>query len=150
MALNSNVIQSEHINLESARTVSHFCTYGSAAGASTDTYDLGLRSQATGALYHVGSTAGNTFLPATGYSCLAIQGGSVTLPAGTYWVEVTTTCSSSCPTLGPAWDTYEWWPRWGSWAGAGSTTGGTLPASYTEPGPSYNLQYIGRFFFAMY
>lgn len=112
------------------------------ADNTSNTYDIGIVNSSGSIVAHVGSTAGTTFAPATGWRTLSWT-ASAQLPPGKYYVAVTTSCSSSCAVIE------------GGNSGAGLTyagnisesvtTGGTLPSSITVPGDSYTATTIPSF-----
>ncbi len=99
------------------------------ADNSANTYDLGLYNAAGSLMVHTGSTAGTTFAAATGVKD-ASWSASAVLPAGIYYIALSSSCTASCATL----------------AGASSnaiaretntavnvSSGGTLAATVTPP-----------------
>ena len=109
------------------------------ADNTANTYDIGLYSSAGALLAHIGSTAGTTFAPSTGWKTLNWTASS-TIKQGKYYLAITTSCTSSCAAL------------IGSSTGVGFTfagavqesvtTGGTLPSSITIPGDAYTATTI--------
>lgn len=109
------------------------------ADNTSNTYDIGIVNSAGTVVAHIGSTAGTTFAPAVGWRTLN-WAASAQLPAGKYYVALTTSCTASCAVLE------------GGNSGAGLTfagnisesvtTGGTLPSSVTVPGDSYTASTI--------
>jgi len=106
-------------------------------------YDIGIYSGTSGGtctqMAHTGPTAGTTFSPtASTWKTLSWTGGAVTLQPGRYYMAYTTSCTSSCATMGgdSAGMTFA-----GSSGNANSnvsvTSGGTLPATVTCPTDSY-------------
>ena len=102
------------------------------ADNTSNTYDLGLYNASGALMVHTGSTAGTTFAASTGVKD-ANWTASAVLPAGIYYIALTSSCTSTCATL----------------AGASSnaiaretnttvsvSTGGTLPSSVTTPADS--------------
>jgi hypothetical protein len=115
----------------------------STADNTANVYDIGIYSGTSGGtctqVTHVGPTAGTTFSPtASAWKTLNWTGGSVTLQPGRYYMAYSTSCSSSCATIGgdSAGMTFA-----GSSGGANSnvsvTSGGTLPATVTCPSDSF-------------
>jgi len=113
------------------------------ADNSANVYDVGIYSGTSGGtctqVAHTGPTAGTTFSPtASTWKSLSWTGGAVTLQPGRYYLAYTTSCTSSCTTLGgdSAGMTFA-----GSSGGANSnvsvSSGGTLPATLTCPADSY-------------
>lgn len=112
------------------------------ADNTSNTYDIGLINSSGTVVAHIGSTAGTTFAPTTGWRTVSWT-ASTQLPPGKYYVALTTSCSSSCAVLE------------GGNSGAGFTfagnvsesvtAGGTLPASVTVPGDSYTASTIPAF-----
>jgi hypothetical protein len=88
---------------------------------------------------HLGSTAGTTFAPSTGWKTLS-WATSNTLKQGKYYLAITTSCTTACAAL------------IGSSTGVGFTfagavqesvtAGGTLPSSITIPADSYTATTI--------
>lgn len=118
-------------------TVAYFVT---TADNTANLYDIGIAcgqpscgsSPAGTILLDIGATAGTTFAPTatTPYTRTWTQ-GTKTLQPGKYYVVLTTNCSSSCATItsgGSSGDiTFQ------NAATAGSTSGGSLPSSFTPP-----------------
>jgi hypothetical protein len=113
------------------------------ADNSANLYDVGIYSGTSGGactqVAHTGPTAGTTFSPtASTWKTLSWTGGAVTLQPGRYYLAYTTSCTSSCTTLGgdSAGMTFA-----GSSGGANSNvsvpSGGTLPATLTCPADGY-------------
>lgn len=102
------------------------------ADNTSNTYDLGLYSGAGALVVHTGSTAGTSFAASTGAKD-ASWAASAVLPAGVYYIALTSSCTATCATL----------------AGSSSnaiaretnttvnvSTGGTLASSVTPPADS--------------
>jgi len=111
----------------------------STADNTANVYDIGVYSGTSGGtctqVAHVGPTAGTTFAPASStWKTLNWTGGAVTLQPGRYYMAYTTSCTSSCATMGgdSGGMTFA-----GNSGGANSnvsvTSGGTLPATLTCP-----------------
>jgi hypothetical protein len=111
----------------------------STADNSANTYDLGIVNSSGTVVAHIGSTAGTTFAPSTGWKTLSWT-ASATLPPGKYYVAITSSCTSSCAVLE------------GGSSGVGLTfagnqaesvtTGGTLPGTITTPSDTYTATTI--------
>jgi hypothetical protein len=111
----------------------------STADNSANTYDLGIVNSSGTVVAHIGSTAGTTFAPSTGWKTLSWT-ASATLPPGKYYVAITSSCTSSCAVLE------------GGSSGVGLTfagnqaesvtTGGTLPGTITTPSDAYTATTI--------
>ena len=71
------------------------------ADNTSNTYDLGLYNAAGTLAVHTGSTAGTTFAASTGVKD-ANWTGSAVLPAGIYYIALTSSCTASCATLAGA------------------------------------------------
>lgn len=109
------------------------------ADNTSNNYDIGLYNSSGTLVAHIGSTAGTTFAPSTGWKT-ANWTTSATIKQGKYYLAITTNCSSSCAAL------------IGSSTGVGFTfagavqesvtTGGTLPATITIPSDSYTATTI--------
>ncbi len=109
------------------------------ADNTANTYDIGLYSSAGTLLAHIGSTAGTTFAPSTGWKTLNWTSAN-TIKQGKYYLAITTSCTSSCAAL------------IGSSTGVGFTfagavqesvsAGGTLPSSITIPSDAYTATTI--------
>jgi hypothetical protein len=114
----------------------------SSADASASTYDIGIYSGTSGGsctqVAHTGPTPGSIFSPTGTWKTLSWVGGAVTLQPGRYYLAYTTSCTSSCATMGGDGTGMTFA---GSTGGANSnvnvTTGGTLPASVTCPTDTY-------------
>jgi hypothetical protein len=126
-----------------AVTTTQVTYYVATADGSSNTYDIGIY-QGTSAstdtlLAHVGSTAGTTFAPSTGWKTLSWT-GSVTLQPGRYYLAITSSCVSSCAQIGSGSTntglTFDFNNS------LGVATGGTLPASITGPSDSYAVASI--------
>jgi len=109
------------------------------ADNSANNYDIGLYNSSGSLLAHIGTTAGTTFAPSTGWKTLSWTSAS-TIKQGKYYLAITTSCTSACAAL------------IGSSTGVGFTfagavqesvtTGGTLPNSITIPGDAYTATTI--------
>jgi hypothetical protein len=109
------------------------------ADNTTNNYDVGLYSSAGAMIAHVGSTAGTTFAPSTGWKTLSWS-SPATIKQGKYYLAITTNCTTGCAAL------------IGSSTGVGFTfagavqesvtTGGTLPSTITIPSDSYTATTI--------
>jgi hypothetical protein len=109
------------------------------ADNTANNYDIGLYSSAGVLMAHLGSTAGTTFAPSTGWKTLS-WATSNTLKQGKYYLAITTSCTTACAAL------------IGSSTGVGFTfagavqesvtAGGTLPSSITIPADSYTATTI--------
>ena len=88
------------------------------ADNTANTYDIGLYSSAGTLLAHIGSTAGTTFAPSTGWKTLNWTAAS-TIKQGKYYLAITTSCTSSCAAL------------IGSSTGVGFTFAGAVQESVT-------------------
>lgn len=114
---------------------SNVAYYVGTADGSANTYDIGIYSfsGSTGTLVaHIGSTAGTTFAPSTGYKMAAwTGGGNITLQPGNYYLAITSSCTSSCAQL--------YGGNTGGFTFAGGNlsesvgSGGTLPTTLTVP-----------------
>ena len=71
------------------------------ADNTANTYDLGLYNAAGTLLVHTGSTAGTTFAASTGVKDASWTGSGV-LPAGIYYIALSSSCTSTCATLAGA------------------------------------------------
>jgi trimeric autotransporter adhesin len=103
------------------------------ADDTTHTYDLGIFDNSGNLLLNVGPTLGTTFSPAKGFQTLPWAQGSTTLPAGRYYIAMTTNCGSGCAVVAAA-------TTFVSFAidiSAGATSGGALPTSVTPPADSW-------------
>jgi hypothetical protein len=67
----------------------------SAADNTSNTYDIGVLNSAGNVVAHIGSTAGTTFAPSTGWKTLSWT-ASATLQPGKYYLAITSSCTSSC------------------------------------------------------
>jgi hypothetical protein len=107
-----------------------------------NTYDIGIVNSSGSVVAHIGSTAGTSFAPSTGWKTLSWS-SSAQLPPGKYYLALTTSCTASCAVLE------------GGNSGAGVTfagnisesvtTGGTLPATITVPSDAYTASTIPTF-----
>jgi trimeric autotransporter adhesin len=104
------------------------------ADNTANNYDLGIFSNTGTLLVNLGPTPGTTFAPSKGFRTLNWVQGSTSLPAGRYYLALTTNCSATCSKLGGS-------PSFVSFAvnvSAGSSKGGTLPASITPPAGNWS------------
>jgi hypothetical protein len=67
----------------------------STADNTSNTYDIGVLNSSGTVVAHVGSTAGTTFAPSTGYKTLSWT-ASATLQPGKYYLAITSSCTSTC------------------------------------------------------
>ncbi len=67
----------------------------STADNTSNTYDIGVLNSAGTVVAHIGSTAGTTFAPSTGYKTLSWT-ASATLQPGKYYLAITSNCTSAC------------------------------------------------------
>ncbi len=67
----------------------------STADNTSNTYDIGVLNSSGTVVAHIGSTAGTTFAPSTGYKTLNWT-ASATLQPGKYYLAITSSCTSTC------------------------------------------------------
>jgi len=67
----------------------------STADNTSNTYDIGVLNSSGTVVAHIGSTAGTTFAPSTGYKTLSWT-ASATLQPGKYYLAITSNCTSTC------------------------------------------------------
>ncbi|MGA9306494.1 MAG: hypothetical protein WBW31_13910 [Candidatus Sulfotelmatobacter sp.] len=67
----------------------------STADNTSNTYDIGVLNSSGTVVAHIGSTAGTTFAPSTGYKTLSWT-ASATLQPGKYYLAITSSCTSGC------------------------------------------------------
>jgi hypothetical protein len=67
----------------------------STADNTSNTYDIGVLNSSGSVVAHIGSTAGTTFAPSTGWKTLS-WAASATLQPGKYYLAITSSCSSTC------------------------------------------------------
>jgi hypothetical protein len=67
----------------------------STADNTSNTYDIGVLNSAGTVVARIGSTAGTTFAPSTGYKTLSWT-ASATLQPGKYYLAITSNCTSGC------------------------------------------------------
>jgi hypothetical protein len=67
----------------------------STADNTSNTYDIGVLNSSGNIVAHIGSTAGTTFAPSTGYKTLSWT-ASATLQPGKYYLAITSNCTSAC------------------------------------------------------
>jgi hypothetical protein len=65
------------------------------ADNTTNTYDIGILNSSGNIVAHIGSTAGTTFAPSTGWKTLSWS-SSTTLQPGKYYLAITSSCTTSC------------------------------------------------------
>jgi hypothetical protein len=99
------------------------------ADKTANEYDIGIFDNSGNLVLAIGPTAGTTFAAVTGFNTLAWTQGSVTLPAGRYYLAFTTNCASSCAAIGA--DTS--FVSFAANVSAGATTGGALPSTVSTP-----------------
>jgi len=92
-------------------------------------YDIGIFNNSGDLVLHLGATAGTKFAPSTAFHTLAWAEGSTSLPAGRYYLGLTTNCASKCATIGAAANNVSFAID----ASAGTSTGGALPSTMTPP-----------------
>ena len=114
-------------------------TYDVATADNTgNTYDIGVLNSSGNVVAHIGSTAGTTFAPSTGFKTLS-WAASATLQPGKYYLAITSNCPSSCAQV------YGGTPAGFTFVGGSSgtaesvTAGGTLNSGITIPAdnPAY-------------
>jgi len=82
-------------------TTTQITYYVIGADNTANTYDIGLYNSSGTLLAHTGPTAGTTFAPsASTFKTISWTGGPVYLLPGKYYLATTTSCSSSCATMG--------------------------------------------------
>jgi hypothetical protein len=69
------------------------------ADNTANTYDIGLYNTSGALLAHIGTTAGTTFAPSTGFKTISWTGGSVYLVPGKYYLATTTSCTATCAAI---------------------------------------------------
>ena len=69
------------------------------ADNTANTYDIGIYNTSGTLLAHIGSTAGTTFAPSTGFKTATWTGGSAYLLPGKYYLATTTSCTASCAAI---------------------------------------------------
>jgi hypothetical protein len=67
----------------------------STADNTSNTYDIGVLNSSGSVVAHIGSTAGTTFAPSTGWKTLSWT-ASATLQPGKYYLAITSSCVSTC------------------------------------------------------
>jgi hypothetical protein len=98
-----------------------------------NTYDLGIFNSSGTLVLNIGATPGTSFSATTAFHTLKWTQGSTTLPAGKYYLGVTTNCKSACAAIGAV-------GSFVSFAGntsVGTTTGGALSATITPPADTW-------------
>ncbi len=70
----------------------------STADNTSNTYDIGVLNSSGAIVAHIGSTAGTTFAPSTGWKTLSWT-ASATLQPGKYYLAITSSCTSTCAQL---------------------------------------------------
>ena len=126
-----------------AKTTSQVTYLVQGADNTANVYDIGIYSGTAGGtctqVAHTGPTAGTAFAPtASTWKTMSWSGGPVTLLPGRYYLAYTTSCTSSCATMG---GDITGMTFAGSSGGANSnvsvSSGGTLPATVSCPVDSY-------------
>jgi hypothetical protein len=79
-------------------TTTQVTYFVSTADNSANTYDIGVLNSSGTVVAHIGSTAGTTFAPITGWKTLSWT-GSATLQPGRYYLAITSSCTSACAQL---------------------------------------------------
>ncbi len=97
----SNKASIQGVILNCPLTTTQLTYYVVAADNTANTYDVGLYNSSGTLLAHTGPTAGTAFAPsASTFKTLSWTGGAVYLLPGKYYLATTTSCSSSCATMG--------------------------------------------------
>jgi hypothetical protein len=97
----SNKASIQGVILNCPLTTTQITYYIIGADNTANTYDIGLYNSSGTLLAHTGATAGTTFAPsASTFKTISWTGGSVYLLPGKYYLATTTSCSSSCATMG--------------------------------------------------
>lgn len=79
-------------------TTTQVTYFVSTADNSANTYDIGVLNSSGTVVAHIGSTAGTSFSPNTGWKTLSWT-GSATLQPGRYYLAITSSCTSACAQL---------------------------------------------------
>ena len=109
--------------------------YVSTADNSSNTYDIGVLNSSGNIVAHIGSTAGSSFAPSTGWKTLSWVSG-ITLQPGKYYLAITSSCTSSCAQVyGGSSAGFSFLGR-NSGTSEGVTAGGTLNNGITIPADS--------------
>jgi hypothetical protein len=97
----SNKASVQGVVLNCPLTTTQVTYYVIGADNTGNTYDIGLYNASGTLLAHSGPVAGTTFAPtASSFKTISWTGGSVYLTPGKYYLATTTSCSSSCATMG--------------------------------------------------
>lgn len=104
------------------------------ADNTANNYDIGIFNNSGNIVVDLGPTPGTTLAAAKGFQTLSWVQGATALPAGRYYLAITTNCSKTCAVFA-AGTTYV---SYAVSAPAGASQGGALPASLTPPGDAWN------------
>lgn len=109
--------------------------YVSTADNSSNTYDIGVLNSSGNIVAHIGSTAGSSFAPSTGWKTLSWLSG-ITLQPGKYYLAITSSCTSSCAQVYGGSSAGFSFLGGSSGTSEGITAGGTLNNGITIPADS--------------
>ena len=104
----------------------------STADNTSNTYDIGVLNSSGNVVAHIGSTAGTTFAPSTGWKTLS-WATSATLQPGKYYLAITSSCIGSCAQVYGGTSTGFTFLGGGSGTAESVTAGGTLNNGITIP-----------------
>jgi len=142
----TNKIYGFAFTLPLAITVNDICMRNLDTDNTANVYDFGIASYSGTLLWHTGGLVGSTTFAASQMQCIpGASGSSTTLQPGTYLIEATTNCASSCIGLSIVNDagSYDLMPINGI-NGWGSTSSGVLPSSSTPPTADYSTNSMGN------
>jgi hypothetical protein len=104
----------------------------STADNTSNTYDIGVLNSSGNVVAHIGSTAGTTFAPSTGWKTLSWSAGA-TLQPGKYYLAITSSCTSTCAQVYGGTSGGFTFLGGGSGTAESVTAGGTLNNGITIP-----------------
>jgi hypothetical protein len=113
-------------------TTTQVTYYVSTADNTSNTYDIGVMNSSGNVMAHIGSTAGTTFAPSTGWKTLNWS-ASATLQPGKYYLAITSSCTSGCAQVYGGSSTGFTFLGGASGTSVGVTAGGTLNSGITIP-----------------
>ncbi len=137
----NNKITGYTFNLTSAISVNDLCVNAKVADNTSNLSDIGIANTSGTVLLDTGAVAGTVLVPNTSMTCVAVASAPVSLNAGSYVLELTTNCASSCATfdvINQSGTNVFPVKLWQSTAGWGTKSGGALPSSSTLPSISYS------------
>jgi hypothetical protein len=97
-------------------------------------YDIGIFDNSGNLVLAIGPTAGTGFAASIGFHTLAWTQGSTTLPAGRYYLALTTNCASVCAAIGAS----SSFVSFAANVSVGATNGAALPSTLSPPADAWS------------